>query len=287
MFNEIKQRYSKANPLFKLIYINIAVYVLVQVVYTSSFLFQNSSIDLVYLLGMPSEPKELLFRPWTPFTYMFTHFGFTHILFNLIWLYFAGQIFLQYFTSKKLYSIYLMGGLLGGLAYLLAYNLFPAFSQQNTQLIGASASVLAILFAVASYVPNYKVNLIFIGPVSIKYLAIASIFIDIISIPKGNAGGHIAHLGGALLGIAFIQQWKKGKDISLSMERLIDQFTGLFKKKNLKTVYKRPQSDDEFRSDKVKRSKNIDEILDKIAKSGYDSLNEKEKEYLFKNSKKM
>ena len=287
MFNEIKQRYSKANPLFKLIYINIAVYVLVQVVYTSSFLFQNSSIDLVYLLGMPSEPKELLFRPWTPFTYMFTHFGFTHILFNLIWLYFAGQIFLQYFTAKKLYSIYLMGGLLGGLAYLLAYNLFPAFSQQNTQLIGASASVLAILFAVASYVPNYKVNLIFIGPVSIKYLAIASIFIDIISIPKGNAGGHIAHLGGALLGIAFIQQWKKGKDISLSMERLIDQFTGLFKKKNLKTVYKRPQTDDEFRSDKVKRSKNIDEILDKIAKSGYDSLNEKEKEYLFKNSKKM
>lgn len=287
MFNEIKQRYSKANPLFKLIYINIAVYVLVQVVYTSSFLFQNSSIDLVYLLGMPSQPKELLFRPWTPFTYMFTHFGFTHILFNLIWLYFAGQIFLQYFTSKKLYSIYLMGGLLGGLAYLLAYNLFPAFSQQNTQLIGASASVLAILFAVASYVPNYKVNLIFIGPVSIKYLAIASIFIDIISIPKGNAGGHIAHLGGALLGIAFIQQWKKGKDISLSMERLIDQFTGLFKKKNLKTVYKRPQTDDEFRSDKVKRSKNIDEILDKIAKSGYDSLNEKEKEYLFKNSKKM
>lgn len=287
MFNEIKQRYSKANPLFKLIYINIAVYVLVQVVYTSSFLFQNSSIDLVYLLGMPSQPKELLFRPWTPFTYMFTHFGFTHILFNLIWLYFAGQIFLQYFTAKKLYSIYLMGGLLGGLAYLLAYNLFPAFSQQNTQLIGASASVLAILFAVASYVPNYKVNLIFIGPVSIKYLAIASIFIDIISIPKGNAGGHIAHLGGALLGIAFIQQWKKGKDISLSMERLIDQFTGLYKKKNLKTVYKRPQSDDEFRSDKVKRSKNIDEILDKIAKSGYDSLNEKEKEYLFKNSKKM
>ena len=287
MFNEIKQRYSKANPLFKLIYINIAVYVLVQVVYTSSFLIQNSSIDLVYLLGMPSQPKELLFRPWTPFTYMFTHFGFTHILFNLIWLYFAGQIFLQYFTAKKLYSIYLMGGLLGGLAYLLAYNLFPAFSQQNTQLIGASASVLAILFAVASYVPNYKVNLIFIGPVSIKYLAIASIFIDIISIPKGNAGGHIAHLGGALLGIAFIQQWKKGKDISLSMERLIDQFTGLFKKKNLKTVYKKPQSDDEFRSDKVKRSKNIDEILDKIAKSGYDSLNEKEKEYLFKNSKKM
>lgn len=287
MFNEIKQRYSKANPLFKLIYINIAVYVLVQVVYTSSFLFQNSSIDLVYLLGMPSQPKELLFRPWTPFTYMFTHFGFTHILFNLIWLYFAGQIFLQYFTAKKLYSIYLMGGLLGGLAYLLAYNLFPAFSQQNTQLIGASASVLAILFAVASYVPNYKVNLIFIGPVSIKYLAIASVFIDIISIPKGNAGGHIAHLGGALLGIAFIQQWKKGKDISISMERLIDQFTGLFKKKNLKTVHKRPQTDDEFRSDKVKRSKNIDEILDKIAKSGYDSLNEKEKEYLFKNSKKM
>ena len=129
-------------------------------------------------------------------------------------LYFAGQIFLQYFNAKKLYSIYILGGLTGGATYLLAYNLLPAFANQTSQLIGASASVLAVLFAAATYVPNYKVNLIFLGAVPIKYLAIASVFIDIMSIPKGNSGGHIAHLGGALIGMYFILKWKKGKDIT-------------------------------------------------------------------------
>ena len=147
--------------------------------------------------------------------------------------------------------------------------------------------MLAILFAVAAYVPNYKVNLIWIGAIPIKYLAIVTIFIDIISIPKGNAGGHIAHLGGAFIGLLFIQQWKKGKDITEALEMLIQQFLGLFRKKRLKTVHKRPQSDDEYKSESINRSVNIDVILDKIAKSGYDSLNDKEKEYLFKNSKKM
>ena len=118
-------------------------------------------------------------------------------------------------------------------------------------------------------------------------MAIASVFIDIISIPKGNAGGHIAHLGGALIGMYFILKWKKGKDITTSIDWLIDSFLNLFTKKHLKTIHKRPKTDDEFRSDKAERSVKIDTILDKIAKSGYDSLTEKEKEYLFKNSKKM
>ena len=287
MLKDLKYRYKSANALFKLIYINLAVFVLVQIVHTLSFLFQSNNINIIYGLGMPSKPVELLFKPWTIITYMFTHTGVLHILFNLIWLYFAGQIFLQYFNAKKLYSIYILGGLTGGAAYLLAYNLLPAFANQTSQLIGASASVLAILFAAATYVPNYKVNLIFLGAVPIKYLAIASVFIDIMSIPKGNAGGHIAHLGGALIGMYFILKWKKGKDITVSMEGLIDSFLNLFKKKHLKTVHKRPKTDDEFRSDKADRSIKIDAILDKIAKSGYDSLTEKEKEYLFKNSKKM
>lgn len=287
MFNDLKYRYQKASPLFKLIYINVAVFLLVQIVHTSSFLFQSSSIDIIALLGVPSKPLDLVFKPWSIITYMFTHTGLMHILFNLMWLYFAGQIFLQYFTAKKLFNIYLLGGIVGAATYLIAYNLFPAFAGQDSQLIGASASVLAILFAVAAYVPNYKVNLIWIGAIPIKYLAIVTIFIDIISIPKGNAGGHIAHLGGAFIGLLFIQQWKKGKDITEALEMLIQQFLGLFRKKRLKTVHKRPQSDDEYKSESVNRSVNIDVILDKIAKSGYDSLNDKEKEYLFKNSKKM
>lgn len=287
MLNDIKHKFTSANALLKLIYINISVYILVQLVKTSSFLLQNGNLNLIDWFGVPSQPSEFIFKPWSLITYMFTHEGLLHILFNLMWLYFAGQIFLQYFNAKKLYSVYILGGLTGSLTYLIAYNLLPAFVNHSSHLIGASASVLAILFAVATYVPNYKVNLIFIGVIPIKYLAIASVFIDIISIPKGNAGGHIAHLGGALIGVLFISQWKKGKDITTSIDSLISPFLDLFKKKHLKTVHKRPKTDDEFRSDKVECSAKIDAILDKIAKSGYDSLTAKEKEYLFKNSKKM
>lgn len=287
MLKELKHKFTSANGLFKLIYINLAFYVLVHLIKTSSFLFQSSSLNLIDWFGVPSLLSEFIFKPWTPLTYMFTHEGLLHILFNLMWLYFAGQVFLQYFNAKKLYSVYILGGLTGSLTYLIAYNLLPAFANHSSHLIGASASVLAILFAVATYVPNYKVNLIFIGVIPIKYLAIASVFIDIISIPKGNAGGHIAHLGGALIGVLFISQWKKGKDITTSIDSLISSFLDLFKKKHLKTVHKRPKTDDEFRSDKVERSAKIDAILDKIAKSGYNSLTAKEKEYLFKNSKKM
>lgn len=287
MLNDLKYRFQRANALLKLIYINVAIFVLVQIVHTSSFLFQSSDFDLIYWLGIPSQFSDLLFKPWTLITYMFTHMGLIHILFNLIWLYFAGQIFLQYFNAKKLYSVYIMGGLTGGLTYLLAYNFLPAFANQTSQLIGASASALALLFAVATYVPDYKVNLIFLGAIPIKYLAIASVFIDVMSIPKGNAGGHIAHIGGALIGVLFISQWKKGKDITLTLDKLLNSTLNLFKKKHLKTVHKRPKTDDEFRSDKAERSVKIDAILDKIAKSGYDSLTDKEKEYLFNNSKKM
>ena len=287
MFKELLVKYSKADPLFKLIYINLITFILVQICHTSSFLLQSALFDLVFWLGMPSDFYDLLYKPWTLISYMFTHSGFMHILFNLIWLYFSGQIFLQYFNKQKLFSLYIMGGITGGVTYLIAYNLLPVFSGQSTQLIGASAAVLAILFAVATYVPNYRVNLIFFGLIPIKYLAIASVFIDIISIPNGNAGGHIAHLGGALSGMYFIQNWKKGKDITITIDNLIDAFLNLFKKSHLKQVHKRPKTDDEFRSEKAERSIKIDAILDKIAKSGYDSLKEKEKEYLFKHSKKM
>ena len=153
--------------------------------------------------------------------------------------------------------------------------------------MGASASVLAVLFGVATYVPNYKINLPFIGSIPIKYLAIVSVFIDIISIPESNPGGHIAHLGGALFGVYFISRLKKGKDLSITFYNLVDSIASLFKKKHLKTVHKRTKTDDEFRAEKAGRSELINTILDKIAKSGYDSLSAKEKEYLFKNSKKM
>jgi len=288
VLQDLKYRFTNANALFKLIYINLAVFVLVNFLATLSYLFQSQLFSVVDYLALPVSLKALLVKPWTIFSYMFMHVEFFHILSNLIYLYFAGQIFLQYFNAKKLYSIYILGGLAGGISYLLAFNLFPVFnSYSSSHLMGASASVLAVLFAVATYVPNYKINLPFIGSIPIKYLAIASVFIDIISIPESNPGGHIAHLGGALFGIFFINRLKKGKDLSITFYNLVDSLASLLKKKHLKTVHKRTKTDDEFRAEKAVRSELIDSILDKIAKSGYDSLSAKEKEYLFKNSKKM
>lgn len=288
MLKDLKYRFTNANALFKLIYINLAVFVLVNLLGTLSYLFQSPLFSSTLWFGISVNLKELMLKPWTLFSYMFMHVEFFHILSNLIYLYFAGQIFLQYFNAKKLYSIYILGGLAGGISYLIAFNLFPVFSSySNSHLIGASASVLAILFSVATYVPNYKISLPFIGSIPIKYLAIAFVFIDIISIPDSNPGGHIAHLGGALFGVFFIRQWKKGKDLSIPFYNFVDSIVRLFKKKHLKTVHKRAKTDDEFRNDKAERSELINTILDKIAKSGYDSLSDKEKEYLFKNSKKM
>ena len=288
MLEDLKYRFTSANALFKLIYINLAVFVLVNFLATLSYLFQSELFSVVNYLALPVSLKALLVKPWTILSYMFMHVEFFHILSNLIYLYFAGQIFLQYFNAKKLYSIYILGGLAGGFSYLLAFNLFPVFnSYSSSHLMGASASVLTVLFAVATYVPNYKINLPFIGSIPIKYLAIASVFIDIISIPESNPGGHIAHLGGALFGVFFINRLKNGNDLSIPFYKWVDSLAGLFKKKHLKTVHKRSKSDDEFRAEKADRSELIDTILDKIAKSGYDSLSAKEKEYLFKNSKKM
>tara|TARA_B110000908_G_C10215745_1_gene432707 strand:+ start:845 stop:1711 length:867 start_codon:yes stop_codon:yes gene_type:complete len=288
VLQDLKYRFTSANALFKLIYLNLVVFVLVNFLATLSYLFQSELFSIVSYLALPVSLKALLFKPWTILSYMFMHVEFFHILSNLIYLYFAGQIFLQYFNAKKLYSIYILGGLAGGISYLLAFNLFPVFnSYSSSHLMGASASVLAVLFAVATYVPNYKINLPFIGSIPIKYLAIVSVFIDIISIPESNPGGHIAHLGGALFGVYFISRLKKGKDLSIPFYNLVDSIASLFKKKHLKTVHKRTKTDDEFRSEKADRSELINTILDKIAKSGYDSLSAKEKEYLFKNSKKM
>ena len=292
MLKELFLKYKVANPLFKLIYINLLVFILVQIFLTTTSLFNTHPLveaikTCEYWLGISSNLYDLYYKPWTLISYMFSHSYLKHILFNMVVLYFSGQIFIKYFDGKKLYITYILGGLIGSLFYILAYNLLPVFSGQSSPLIGASAAVLAILFAVATNVPNYRVNLIFFGQIPIKYLAIVCVLIDIIGIQIQNAGGHIAHLGGALSGMYFSQNFKKGKDITSSIDGVIEFFLNLFKKKHLKTVHKRPKTDDEFRSDKAERSVKIDTILDKIAKSGYDSLTEKEKKYLFKNSKKM
>ena len=216
MIQEFKRQFRKGSNLTKLIYINLAVFVLVKLFGVFAFLMQVNPWDFIHWFALPADVSKLLHKPWTIISYMFLHEGFLHILFNLLWLYFGGQIFIQYLNSKQLVSTYVLGGIFGGLSYILAFNLFPAFQQNLSQsmAIGASASVLALITAIATYVPNYSVHLTFLGRVKLKHIAIFSILLDIISIPKGNAGGHIAHLGGALYGFLYVQQLKSGKDWS-------------------------------------------------------------------------
>jgi len=295
-FGSLKAFLLQRNMLSRLILINIAVFLVVNIIGLFLWLFDITLIyeqqfkisPFAYWFAVPSNPGLLIQKPWTIFTYMFLHEEFFHLLFNMIMLYFGGRIFREYFNDKKLLSTYFWGGILGGLLYVVSYNYFPVFKNAvvYSVALGASASVLAILVAIATHVPNYSINLIIVGRVRLKHLAIAFVVIDLLSIRNGNPGGHIAHIGGALWGFLYIQLLKKGWNFSS-----LFSFPNLsFKKGPRKTYsnprYKRPQSDDAYNSNRVKNQKEIDKILEKISKSGYGSLSKKEKELLFKNSNK-
>jgi len=292
IFDEIKNSFKTGSALTKLIYINLAVFLAVKIVGVVFFLLSiNQTFSLVNWFAVPADLNNLLFKPWTIFTYMFLHQDFIHILFNMLWLYWFGQIFLSYFDEKKLLSVYLIGGLSGAVLYILAFNLFPVFDQITpvSFALGASASVIALVIAVSVYAPNHKINLLFFGPVALKYIAILTILLDVVSIASTNSGGHIAHLGGALFGYLYISQLRKGRNITRGFDRFMDKIFSMFKPRpKIKVSYKRPMTDRErdieYNKAQVSKHKDLDKILDKIAKSGYDSLTKKEKEILFKNT---
>lgn len=290
--DEIKTSFQKGSMLTKLIYINLAVFVAVKLVQVAFFLFSTSQAGTFFLidwLAVPASFDGLLLRPWTVFTYMFLHEGFLHILFNILWLYWFGRIFLEYLDENKLLGVYILGGLAGAALYIFAFNLFPAFAQvlPVSRALGASAAVLAVVISISVYVPNYTINLIFIGPVRLKYIAAFMIVLDLISIAGSNAGGHIAHLGGALFGWLFIRQYRKGRDLTRGINILFFKISSWLKPAGkLKVEYRKPHTDYEYNRQKARRQQQIDEILDKISKSGYDSLSKEEKEILFKVSNK-
>jgi len=291
---DIKNQYKNGSILIKLIFINVAVFLFVNIVGSLLHLFNiTNGVELfVSWLALPSDISELVFKPWTLITYMFLHKDLFHMLMNMLVLYFGSQIFNQFLNEKKLLSIYLLGGLAGGFLFVLAFNLFPVFEANvsNSIALGASASVMAILVAAAAYVPNFVVRLMFIGNVKLKYIAMVYFLMDIVRIQGSNSGGHIAHIGGAILGFLFIQQFKKGKDFTLGFSRWMDYLMGMFKpRKKMKVVYKKQgktKSNKDYNNQKVDNQKKVDSILDKISKSGYDSLSADEKAILFDASKK-
>ena len=301
--DEFKKFFSKSTVLKKLIIINVAVFILINIVNLVFWLFQITNHPmglpgvsyLAYYLAVPSSIEALLLRPWSLITYMFLHEDFFHILFNMIVLYFGGRIFMEYLSDRKLLSTYILGGLTGAFFYIAAFNLFPVFSQSldYSVALGASASVLAVLIAVSTYVPEYSVVLFLFGRVKLKYLALIIILIDLLSIMGGNSGGHIAHLGGAFWGFIYVYMMKQGKDLTLNFRRMnFRKFFKFFTKPKKDPTFRsnfdagRPLSDEEYNARKNVNQERIDKILEKISRSGYSSLSREEKEMLFQSSKK-
>lgn len=289
--DEIRESFKKGSTLTRLIYVNLGVFILVNLVYAILF-FSNalSSFDeFLIQLAVPADLHMLARKPWTLVTYMFTHRGFLHIFFNLLWLYYFGKVFLEYFDGKKLVGVYLLGGLSGAVMYIAAFNLLPVFSKDVPLAIalGASASVTAISIAIAAYVPNYTWNLMFIGRVKIIYVALAMFILSSLIEISDNAGGKIAHIGGALFGYLYVVRYRKGKDMSRGINRLLDSLFGLFKPRpKIRVTHKKNETDLEYNRRKKDEQKEVDIILDKIAKSGYSSLSAREKEILFRQSQK-
>jgi membrane associated rhomboid family serine protease len=291
IWDDIRKSFRTGNALIKLIYINTAVFIFLAIFSIVGFLIRNQElpVKILDLLAVPAGMKALVSRPWTILTYMFTHKEILHILFNMMWLYWFGVIFLEYLDQKKLVAVYLLGGLSGALVYIISFNVFPVFQAvvNDSEAIGASASVMAIVIAIAAYVPDYSVNLFLFGRIKIKYLALGIFVFTSVMDFSVNSGGKLAHIGGALFGYFYALNLRRGKDMGRGINRIIDFFATLFKpRKKLKVTYKKPADDYDYNKVRVEHQELINTILDKISKGGYDSLTKEEKDILFKESQK-
>lgn len=239
---------------------------------------------------LPKDFLEFVGQPWSLVTYSFFHAGLMHIFWNMIMLYFASRIFLNLFDAQKFINVYFLGVIVGGLVFLLSYNVFPTLLNTNTALIGASAGVTAVLIFVCAYIPNQEVRVFFFN-IKLWYIGAFFVLMDLIQIPYGgNIGGRLAHLGGALLGYVYARQLFKGNDIGHGFTKLRNAIASLFKprekKAPMKTVYKKSATaNNKADYDRQAKQRKIDIILDKISKSGYESLSKEEKDFLFKAGK--
>ncbi|MDD2436503.1 MAG: rhomboid family intramembrane serine protease [Massilibacteroides sp.] len=288
IFTKLKQSFQNGGIPVKLIYINAGVFLMIRLVGIICLLLSVPGIPILDYLELPSSIPLLLQKPWTLLTYMFTHFDFLHILFNMLWLYWFGHIFLQHFNERQLGGLYILGGLAGAFLYILLYNTLPYFRSVApfSALIGASASVMAIVFAISFYRKDIEIQLFLIGRIKLIYLAIGTLIIDFLAIASDNAGGHIAHIGGALLGIFYATQMNRGKDFTKPINKTIDWFVNLRKPKpKMRVSYKRNETDYEYNERKNKQNAEIDRILEKLKHAGYNSLSSDEKKKLFDASK--
>ena len=285
--DQIRSRVQMMNSAEKLILLNIICFIFPLFLKTLFFLFVIPYGTFISFFELSSDWGTLLFRPWSILTYSFIHSGFFHLFWNMYLLYFSSRLFLNLFSIKIFLNVYFLGVVVGAFTFLLSYALFPAFQNTTPAMIGASAGVMGIFVFISTYSPDQEVRIIFFN-IKLRFLAIGFVLIDIIQIPYGNAGGHLAHLGGAVLGFLYAQRLQNGIDIGLPFERFIAKTIDLFKKKpTLRTVHKKKLSKKtkSTTTTDTLHQKQIDAILDKISTSGYESLSEKEKDYLFQAGK--
>ncbi|MNK62379.1 Rhomboid family protein [compost metagenome] len=294
IIDDLKMEYRVGGITQRLIFWNVGLFVIPMVVFSILSLF---NIELPFLrwdlrgvsdwLSLSSNPADLLWKPWSLITYAFLHAGFLHLFFNMMVLYFSGRLFLTFFTQKQLFGLYILAAIFAGLLYIISYSFIPALSGiGTTKMVGASAAIMSILVASAVYAPYYQVRLLLIGVVKLWHIALVLIALDLIQVSAENQGGHLAHLGGALFGFIYIKSLQSGTDLSKGISVVIDFFTNLFKPRKstpFKKVHRNPVQTVKP-TPKVKdiTQKQIDDILDKISKSGYDSLTKEEKDFLFK-----
>ncbi len=284
--DDLKLQYKLGGIVQKLIFWNIGTYILSLIFF---YKFKFGVFDFPTWIYLTSSVNETLLKPWTLITYAFLHWGekagFYHLLFNMIALYFSGRLFTTFFTERQLFGLYILGGIFSGLIFVFIYSLLGIYSG----LVGASACVMAILFATVTYSPYMDVRLLLIGNVKLWQVGLVFLFLDLISLPFDNFGGHLAHLAGAFFGFLYVKMLQRGIDLSMPISKLQDSLVNLSKPKK-KTPFKKVHKNQY--SQKVQSSfkkdinqKKIDDILDKISQSGYDSLTKEEKEFLFKAGK--
>lgn len=291
--SDLKSRFHRGDINLQLIYINVGVFVVTTLVSVFLRLFNIGDASWMNFMTLPASIPEFLKQPWSLLSYMFLHADPLHLLFNMLWLYWFGQLFLSFFSARHFRGLYLLGGICGGLFYMLALNVFPYFTPYIyiSTLMGASASVLAIVVATAVREPEYRVNFMFIGTVRLKYVALFMVVTDLLFVTSGNGGGHIAHLGGALAGWWFAWSLRKGKDVTKWINGVLDGCSGVWsklssKKPKMKVSKGGRAADYDYNARKKQQSEEIDRILDKLKKSGYGSLTTEEKKRLFDASKK-
>ncbi|MEL6636611.1 MAG: rhomboid family intramembrane serine protease [Bacteroidota bacterium] len=310
IWNDVKQQFSYGNMITRIVIVNVAVFVLINLVKLILRLtngWQDTGLynEILHFLCISADPWYILTRPWTIFTNMFLHEGFMHILFNMLFLYWFGRIVGDLIGDRRILPLYLMGGLAGGLAFFISANLLNYGGGAANFALGASAAVMAIVLAAGVLAPDYIMRLILIGDVRLKYIVAVLVVLDLVSLANNiNTGGHFAHLGGAVFGWFFVTQLQNGNDLSEPINRWLDRLNAFWLNLKNRMQGKAPRPRVVYRNkDKMKRSagrprastdgndgpqhqEKLDSILDKIKKSGYDSLSSEEKEFLFNASKK-